>query len=73
MKRANKETYLAERERAIVTLYHAVRRFRTHIEKLSDYAGYPDTEDAALLQAYVTVQTALLDLMKEESEENDHE
>lgn len=73
MKRANRESYLAERERAIVTLYNTVRRFRANIEKLSDYAGYPDTEDAALLQAYVTAQTALLDLMKEESEENNHE
>jgi hypothetical protein len=69
MKRANKETYLAERERAIVTLYNAVRRFRADIEKISEYAGYPDTEDAAILQAYVPAQLALLDLMKEESEE----
>lgn len=28
MKRANRESYLAERERAIVTLYNTVRRFR---------------------------------------------
>jgi hypothetical protein len=70
MKRANKETYLAERERAIVTLYNAVRRFRADIEKISEYAGFvPDTETAAILQAYVPAQLALLDLMKEESEE----
>lgn len=33
MKRANNEAYKAERERAIVTLYNTVRRFRSVLDK----------------------------------------
>ncbi len=73
MKRANKETYLAERERAIVTLYNTVRRFRSVLDTQVEYTGFVDDESAKLLQAYVPAQLALLRLMKEESEEHDHE
>ena len=69
MKRAKKETYLAERERAIVTLYNTVRRFRDELNRQAEYAGFVDEESTELLKAYVPAQLALLDLMKEESEE----
>ena len=73
MKRANNEVYKAERERAIVTLYNTVRRFRSVLDKYAEYTGFVDEESAQLMQAYVPAQLALLTLMKEESEENDHE
>ena len=73
MKRTYKEAYNAERERAIVTLYNTVRRFRSVLDKYSEYTGFVDEESARLMQAYVPAQLALLKLMKEESEENDHE
>ena len=73
MKRTYKEAYNAERERAIVTLYNTVRRFRSVLDKYAAYTGFVDEESAQLMQAYVPAQLALLKLMKEESEENDHE
>ena len=73
MKRANRESYLAERERAIVTLYNTVRRFRDDLNKMAEYNGFVDEESAVMLNAYTKAQIALLQLMKEESEENDHE
>ena len=73
MKRSNKEVYRAERERAIVTLYNTVRRFRYVLDAQVEYTGFVDEESAELLQAYVPAQLALLHLMKEESEETDHE
>lgn len=74
MKRTNSEVYNAERERAIVTLYNTVRRFRSVLDKYAaEYTGFVDEESAQLMQAYVPAQLALLNLMKEESEENDHE
>ena len=33
MKRSNREEYTAERERAIVTLYNTVRRYRRELEE----------------------------------------
>ncbi len=73
MKRTYKEASNAERERAIVTLYNTVRRFRSVLDKYAEYTGFVDEESAQLMQAYVPAQLALLKLMKEESEENDHE
>ena len=73
MKRINKDVYHAERERAIVTLYNTVRRFRSVLDAQAEYTGFVDEESAELLQAYVPAQLALLRLMKEESEETDHE
>lgn len=73
MKRADKETYFAERERAIVTLYNTVRRFRSVLDTQAECTGFVDEESAELLRAYVPAQLALLNLMKEESEENGHE
>ncbi|EJW98747.1 hypothetical protein EVA_13145 [gut metagenome] len=73
MKRSNKEVYRAERERAIVTLYNTVRKFRSVLDTQAEYTGFVDEESAEQLQAYVPAQLALLQLTKEESEENDHE
>lgn len=69
MKRTDKETYIAERERAIVALYNTVNRLRGVVDNMERYAGFPDTEDAAIVQTYTQAQLALLHLMKEESEE----
>ena len=73
MKQSLKEAYQAERERAIVTLYNTVRRFREQLDLEAERECCLDTESAAFTQAYVPAQLALLQLMKEESEENDHE
>lgn len=73
MKRINKETYLAERGRAIVTLFHAARKFRAYLDEMTTWAADADANDAAILQAYTAAETALLALMKEESEETNHE
>ena len=73
MNRNTKEAYQAERERAIVTLYNTVRRFRNALNKEAEYTAFVDGETAEIMQAYVPAQLALLKLMKEESEENDHE
>ena len=73
MKQSLIEAYQAERERAVVTLYNTVRRFREKLDFEAERESQVDEETAALLQAYVPAQLALLQLMKEESEENDHE
>ena len=73
MKQSLKEAYQAERERAIVTLYNTVRRFREQLDLEAERECCLDTETAAFTQAYIPAQLALLQLMKEESEENDHE
>lgn len=73
MKKSLKEAYQAERERAIVTLYNTVRRFREQLDLEAERECCLDTESAAFTQAYIPAQLALLQLMKEESEENDHE
>ena len=73
MKQSLIEAYQAERERAVVTLYNTVRRFREKLYFEAERECQVDEETAALLQAYVPAQLALLQLMKEESEENDHE
>ncbi|MGN8697593.1 hypothetical protein ACTNE2_11115 [Bacillota bacterium HCP3S3_F1_2] len=73
MKQSLKEAYQAERERAIVTLYNTVRRFREQLDLEAERECCLDTESAAFTQAYISAQLALLQLMKEESEENDHE
>lgn len=73
MKQSLKEAYQAERERAIVTLYNTVRRFREQLDLEAERECCLDTESAAFTQAYIPAQLALLQLMKEESEENDHE
>ena len=73
MKKSLIEAYQAERERAVVTLYNTVRRFREELDRQAKFESFADEETAALLQAYVPAQLALLQLMKEESEENDHE
>ena len=73
MKQSLIKAYQAERERAVVTLYNTVRRFREELDRQAKFESFADEETAALLQAYVPAQLALLQLMKEESEENDHE
>lgn len=73
MKKSLIEAYRAERERAAVTLYNTVRRFREKLDFEAERECQVDEETAALLQAYVPAQLALLQLMKEESEENDNE
>ena len=73
MKQSLIEAYQAERERAIVTLYNTVRRFREQLDLEAERECCLDTESAAFTQAYIYAQVALLQLMKEESEENDHE
>ena len=73
MKKSLIEAYQAERERAVVTLYNTVRRFLAELDRQAEYERFADEEAAALMQAYVPAQLALLQLMKEESEENDHE
>ena len=73
MKQSLKAAYQAERERAIVTLYNTVRRFREQLDLEAERECCLDAESAAFTQAYVPAQLALLQLMKEESEENDHE
>ena len=73
MKNSHVEAYRAERERAVVTLYNTVRMFREKLDFEAERDCQVDEETAALLQAYVPAQLALLHLMKEESEENDHE
>ena len=73
MKQSLIEAYQAERERAIVTLYNTVRRFREQLDLAAERECCLDTESAAFTQAYISAQLALLQLMKEESEENDHE
>lgn len=73
MKQSLIEAYQAERERAIVTLYNTVRRFREQLDLEAERECCLDTESTAFTQAYISAQLALLQLMKEESEENDHE
>lgn len=73
MKQSLIEAYQAERERAIVALYNTVRRFREQLDLEAERECCLDTESAAFTQAYISAQLALLQLMKEESEENDHE
>jgi len=73
MKTIEQESYFAERERAIVTLYNTVRRIREKLDFEAERFYQVGGETAALLQAYTPAQLALLDLMKEESEENGHE
>lgn len=73
MKQSLKAAYQAERERAIVTLYNTVRRFREQLDLEAERECFLDAESAAFTQAYIPAQLALLQLMKEESEENDHE
>ena len=73
MRKSLNAAYQAERERAIVTLYNTVRKFRNVLDKQAEYAGFVDDETAAIMRAYVPAQLALLQLMKEEREENDHE
>ena len=73
MRQSLKEAYHAERERAIVTLYNTVRRFREQLDLEAERECCLDSESAAFTQAYIPAQLALLQLMKEESEENDHE
>ena len=73
MKQSLIDAYQAERERAVVTLYNTVRRFREELDRQAKFESCLDTESAAFTQAYISAQLALLQLMKEESEENDHE
>ena len=73
MKRSTKAEYRAERERAIVTLYNTVRRYRRELEEQARYTDFIGEANAETVKAYVPAQLALLQLMKEESEENDHE
>lgn len=69
MKIETVNAYCTERDRAITTLYNTVRKFRNELNRQADYACFADEESTALLQAYVPAQLALLQLMKEESEE----
>ena len=65
MRQSLKEAYHAERERAIVTLYNTVRRFREQLDLEAERECCLDSESAAFTQAYIPAQLALLQLMKE--------
>ena len=69
----NNSSYCIERAETINTLETVCARFRSYIDKTSECAGFVDEETAAIVGAYVPAQLALLQLVKEESEENDHE
>ena len=55
------------------TILLFMRRFREQLDLEAERECCLDTESAAFTQAYISAQLALLQLMKEESEENDHE
>ena len=71
MRTIEQESYFAERERAIVTLYNTVRRIREKLDFEAERFFQVDEETTALLQAYTPTQLALLQLMKEEKEESE--
>lgn len=71
MRTIEQESYYAERERAIVTLYNTVRRIREKLDFEAERSYQVDEETAALLQAYTPAQLALLQLMKEEKAESE--
>lgn len=58
-------TYQAERARAIDTLSSAVSTYRSILQRREGY--FPDSEDAATLTAYTGAQMALLQLLKEQA------
>lgn len=72
-KKSALEAYREERETAIITLKCCLRGFQETICTWAQRAGYEDEVTAACLQAYTAAETELLKLMKEESEESDHE
>lgn len=65
--------YRAERERAIATLYNQTRRFAEWLDFEAAHGHCIDEESAQYLQAYAPAEMALLQLMKEESEEMNHD
>ncbi len=71
MRTIEQESYFAERERAIVTLYNTVRRIREKLDFEAERSFQVDEETTALLQAYTPAQLALLQLIKEEKEESE--
>ena len=64
------EEYRAERTDAIITLQNITGKFGAAIDEAAMCTDFVDTETAALVQAYVPAQMALLHLMKEEIDEN---
>lgn len=69
MKKKQLEAYREEREHAIYALSVFTRRFHDTLAGWSDSAQFVDEESAVCLQAYAQAETALLNLLKEESEE----
>lgn len=69
----NKKTYQTARERATVILHNTALRLQEVLDReaKADYAV--DAETAAIAASYAQVTATLLHLMKEESEETDHE
>ena len=65
----NSESYREEREHAIYALSIFTKRFHDTLAGWSSSAQFVDEETAVCLQAYTEAETALLKLMKEESEE----
>ena len=65
--------YRAERERAITTLYNQTRRFAEWLDLEAERGYSIDEESAQYLQAYAPAEMALLQLLKEESEEMNHD
>jgi hypothetical protein len=68
MRKKNNE-YEEEREHAIFALSVFTKRFHDTLAGWSDSAQFVDEESAVCLQAYAQAETALLNLLKEESEE----
>lgn len=67
------KAYRAECERAIVTLHNSVRRFAEKLDTEARFDHAASKESAMMLQAYTPAVLALLQLMKEESEEMNHD
>lgn len=68
-KNRSRKTYLAERTNAITNLMNITMRLRKCLNEYLPYSGGED-EIAQLSAAYVPAQLALLQLLKEESEED---
>lgn len=61
------------RERAITTLYNQTRRFAEWLDLEAERGYFIDEESAQYLQTYAPAEIALLQLLKEESEEMNHD
>lgn len=60
--------YMTERAQAIKTLRILTRRFGTELAAQANYQGFADEENATMTTAYVQAETALLALLREETD-----